>query len=142
MIKIEPKRNFIFLLLAFIVFFFVKLFFDKNKFKDDGVYTIGTITKLGYGEAGAYCKYSYMYNGNKYIQNGSIGNHEKPKIGNKYLVVFLRELPYYSRIVLEAPINKEQNKNFPSEGWDTIPFGISPKVISKAISGNGYRFWD
>lgn len=137
LIQKEVRILFLVFLLAF-----AKEFYDRNKFVKEGVFVLGKIIKIGYGETGNYCNYKYNYNGKIYVQNGNIGHNQIPNEGDIFLVILKKEFPYYSRIILKAPIDKKLvNKEISYYSWDTIPFNIDKKVIDDTFKGFN-KFWD
>ncbi|OPC62464.1 hypothetical protein BAY13_06490 [Elizabethkingia bruuniana] len=118
----------------FYQYFFIQKF--RNSYKKSGLYTIGKIIEIkGYGRGAGYnFIYTFNINGTNYESACSIGNlsfsNAEKKIGERYLIIYLKNNIHNNRLYSNIPINDSLNNDIKLQKWvDTHPY-IKIKVDS------------
>ncbi|QPQ51802.1 hypothetical protein H3Z85_21785 [Chryseobacterium indologenes] len=108
------KKYYIYIIVIIIgaIIFYDHLFLQKfkNSYKQDGLYTTGTIQKVkGYGRGtGFKFIYTFDLNGKSYESNCDIGNLSysvaEKKVNKKYLVIYLNSNVHNNRLYANVPV--------------------------------------
>ncbi|ASE61788.1 hypothetical protein EGY07_06610 [Chryseobacterium indologenes] len=144
------KKYYIYIIVIIIgaIIFYDHLFLQKfkNSYKQDGLYTTGTIQKVkGYGRGtGFKFIYTFDLNGKSYESNCDIGNLSysvaEKKVNKKYLVIYLNSNVHNNRLYANVPVTDSTLKtNDELKKWIEKNPPIKQKLDS--IPGAGF-FWE
>jgi len=116
----EVLFGFLFCLVVFYVVFSVR-YYKEEKLATAQNYSIATVT--GFGDYDVYFSFTIgkiIINGETCIPSLPQGFIYKLKRGERYIVKFVREYPYFSELLFEYSV-PDCVKESPKEGWEGIP---------------------
>jgi hypothetical protein len=117
--------------IIFYQYSFIRKF--KSSYKQDGLYTMGTIKKVeGYGRGtGFNFIYTFIANGKEYTSVCDVGNlpysTAQKEIDKKYLVIYLSNDIHNNRLYSNIPLDDSLNNDFKIRKW----IGNNTKIKSK-----------
>lgn len=143
------KKYYTIIIMIFIIgiIFYNHLFLKefKNTYKQNGLYTVGTIKEVrGYGRGtGFNYVYTFNLNGKKYESVCDIGNlsysKAAKKINNNFLVIYLNNDVYNNRIYSNIPINDTISDNIKLKEFIDSNMKIKSKIDSIPSPGFFFR---
>ena len=127
-----PLIGFAFCSLVPLLIYFLQEKIVKNKFDECAIYTVADITKVYKLRGIIYAKYSFKINNSFENSETSVGptdtgewwDIDRQKLSKRRLFIVASCKNYkINRVDWDISI-PDTLKNIPSNGWDTIPYGL------------------
>lgn len=126
--------------MIFYQYYFIKKF--KSSYKEDGLYTIGTIKKIdGYGRGtGFNFIYTFIVNGKEYTSVCDIGDLSfstaQKEINKRCLIIYLNNDVHNNRLYSSIPLDDSLDNDIKIRKW--IESNSSVKFKIDSVPSPGY----